>query len=93
MSDSHTAFDPASFNSAMLGGTSFVEAAMVATLQAATARNANGWENWSRSQLERALELSEALRRREHARVVELERELSQLKQVFRKRSAAGARR
>ncbi|MBR0825590.1 hypothetical protein JQ596_08575 [Bradyrhizobium manausense] len=92
MSDSHTAFNQTTFNSAMLGGTSLFAAAMVSTLQAAAARNANGWENWSRSQLERALELSEALRQREHARVVVLERELMQLKQVFRKRGAAGAR-
>ncbi|MCS3727292.1 hypothetical protein [Bradyrhizobium betae] len=83
--DSHTAY-PANFGSCAFAGACTLAAALTAGMQAAAQRNANAWANWNRDQLEKALNLSEALRERAIERAEAAEAELRKIKMLALKR-------
>ena len=89
MSDSHTAY-PNHFGACAFAGACTLGSALAAGFQARAQANANAWANWNREQLERALDLSEALREHAIDRAEKAEAELRKIKMLALKRARSG---
>jgi hypothetical protein len=92
MSDSHTAFHAPSFTGAAIGGAMTIAGALVSGIQNTARANACAWANYNREQLEKTLDLSEALREHAVRRAEKAETELRKIKTLALKRARGRAR-
>ncbi|MGY0572812.1 hypothetical protein ACTGJ9_018455 [Bradyrhizobium sp. RDM12] len=92
MSDSHTAFHAPSFTGAAVGGAMTIAGALVSGMQNAAQANASAWANYNREQLEKTLDLSEALRKHAVHRAEKAEGKLRKIKMLALKRARGRAR-